>query len=232
MRILIVEDEEKIGQALKRGLEGEGFEASLATSGEDGFFLATSRVFDLMILDLMLPGRDGFEILAAMRAQGHATPVLILSARDAVEHRVRGLDLGADDYLVKPFAFEELLARLRALSRRARIPDALRLVAADLDLDRVTRRVTRAGTLVELTTKEYDLLEYLMLHQGRAISREMLARDVWREVQRATPLDNVIDVHIAHLRKKIDIDGRPKLIFTLRGVGFMLREQLPHDDYP
>ena len=223
MRILIVEDEEKIGQALKRGLEGEGFEANLATTGEDGFFLASSQVFDLVILDLMLPGRSGLEILKAMRAQGQETPVLILSARDGVEHRVQGLDLGADDYLVKPFAFEELLARLRALVRRARTPDLLRLVAADLDLDRVTRRVTRSGEVVDLTTREYELLEYLMLHQGRAVSREMLALNVWREGQRATPLDNVIDVHIARLRRKIDLDDRPKLIHTLRGVGFMLR---------
>lgn len=222
MRVLIIEDEERIGLAIKRGLEGEGFEASLAATGEDGFFLLAAQVFDFVILDLMLPGRDGLDILKTMRERGLTTPVLILSARDTVEHRVQGLNLGADDYLVKPFAFEELLARLRALSRRGRAPDAMRLVVADLDLDRVSRRVTRSGAAVELTAREYELLEYLMLNQGRAISREMLARDVWREVQRATPLDNVIDVHVAHLRRKIDADGKYKLLHTLRGVGFTL----------
>lgn len=228
MRILIIEDEVRVAQSIKRGLEAEGFDALHAGTGEEGFFLVSTELFDLLILDLMLPGRDGLEILRTVRQRGLATPVLILSARDTVQDRVHGLDLGADDYLVKPFAFEELLARIRGLLRRGRPLDALRLAVADLEVDRVTRRVVRAGTPIDLTAREYELLEYLMLNHGRAISREMLARDVWHEVRRATPLDNVIDVHIARLRKKVD-QGRGKpLIHTIRGVGFVLGEtQLP-----
>ncbi|MEH8007181.1 response regulator transcription factor [Pseudomonas aeruginosa] len=200
---------------------------TVAATGEDGFFLVSSQVFDLLILDLMLPGRDGLEILRTLRSRGLATPVIILSARDTVGDRIRGLDLGADDYLVKPFAFEELLARIRALLRRGRAQDVLRLKVADLEVDRVTRRVARGGQDVELTAHEYELLDYLLLHQGRVVSREMLARDVWREVARATPLDNVIDVHIARLRRKIDNGHGHPLIHTVRGVGFVLQEQAP-----
>jgi len=224
MRILIVEDEARLAQALKRGLEAEHYEVKVAATGEDGFFLVSTEVFDLMILDLMLPGRDGFEALAALRGRGLQTPVLIISARDALEDRVRGLDGGADDYLVKPFAFPELLARIRALIRRGRTDQVLRLKAADLEMDLVTRKVTRGGQALELTQREFELLEYLLRHDGQAVSREMLARDVWHEVQRATPLDNVIDVHIARLRKKVDGGNGSKLIHTLRGVGFLLRE--------
>ena len=227
MRILIVEDEPKLTQALREGLEAEHYEVKLAATGEDGFFLVSTEVFDLLILDLMLPGRDGLEILRTLRSRGQATPVIILSARDTVEDRIRGLDLGADDYLVKPFAFEELLARIRALLRRGRSQDIVRFVVADLELDRITRRVTRGGHAIELTAREYELLDYLLLHQGRVVSREMLARDVWHEVQRATPLDNVIDVHIARLRRKIDNGHARPLIHTLRGVGFVLQEQAP-----
>lgn len=229
MRILIVEDEPKVAQALKQGLEAEHYEVKLAATGEDGFFLASTEVFDLMILDLMLPGRDGFEALAALRNRGLATPVLILSARDAIEDRIRGLDGGADDYLVKPFAFAELLARIRAMLRRGRADQILRLKVADLEMDLVTRKVSRGDQMLDLTVREFELLEYLLRHRGRIVSREMLARDVWRETQRATPLDNVIDVHIARLRKKVDGGGGPKLIHTLRGVGFLLREGAPHD---
>lgn len=227
MRILIVEDETRVAQSLKRGLETEGFDVTLAATGEDGFFLVSSQVFDLLVLDLMLPGRNGLEILRAVRQQGLAMPVIILSARDTVQDRVNGLDLGADDYLVKPFAFEELLARIRVLLRRGRPQDVLRLVVADLEVDRVTRRVARAGQPIQLTVREYELLEYLVLHQGRVISREMLARNVWHEVRRATPLDNVIDVHIARLRKKLDHACDQPLIHTLRGVGFVLGESAP-----
>jgi DNA-binding response OmpR family regulator len=226
-RILIVEDEARIAESLKRGLEGEGFDVVLAATGEEGFYLVAAQVFDLLVLDLMLPGRDGLDILRAMRQQGLATPVLILSARDTVPDRVHGLELGADDYLVKPFAFEELLARVRVLLRRGRPQDVLRLVVADLEADRMTRRVARAGRSIDLTAREYELLEYLMLNQGRVVSREMLARDVWHEVRRATPLDNVIDVHIARLRKKIDQGHDQPLIHTLRGIGFVLGESPP-----
>lgn len=224
MRILIIEDQPKVAQSLKHGLEVEHFDVTAASTGEEGFFLVSSRVFDLLILDLMLPGRDGLEILHTLRSRGLVTPVIILSARDTVADRIRGLDLGADDYLVKPFAFEELLARIRALLRRGRAHDVLRFAVADLEVDRVTRRVMRGGKSVELTAREYELLDYLLLHQGRVVSREMLVRDVWREVTRATPLDNVIDVHIARLRRKIDNGHTCPLIHTLRGVGFVLQE--------
>lgn len=223
-RLLLVEDEIRIAESLKHGLEVEGFDVVLAATGEEGFYLVAAQVFDLLVLDLMLPGRDGLEILRTVRQQGLCVPVLILSARDTVQDRVRGLDLGADDYLVKPFAFEELLARIRVLLRRTQTQNLLRLVVADLEVDRVTRRVTCAGAPIDLTAREYELLEYLALHQGRIVSREMLARDVWHEVRRATPLDNVIDVHVARLRKKLDHGcGRP-IIQTVRGVGFMLGE--------
>ncbi|MBI4613476.1 MAG: response regulator transcription factor [Planctomycetes bacterium] len=225
MRILVIEDEPKVAKALKQGLEGEHYDVAVASTGEEGFFRLNSETFDLLILDLMLPGRDGLEILATARQRGLATPVLILTAKDAVEDRVIGLDAGADDYLVKPFAFAELLARIRALVRRGRTDHVLRLKAADLDMDLVTRAVTRAGEPLELTPREFELLEYLMRHHRQVVSREMLARDVWKEMSRATPLDNVIDVHVARLRKKVD-QGRPtKLIHTVRGVGFVLREE-------
>lgn len=230
MRILIVEDEARLAQALKQGLEAEHYEVKVAATGEEGFFLVSTEVFDLMLLDLMLPGRDGFEALAALRGRGLQTPVLILSARDSLEDRIRGLDGGADDYLVKPFAFPELLARIRALIRRGRSDQVLRLKAADLEMDLVTRKVRRGEQALDLTGREFELLEYLLRHDGQTVSREMLARDVWHEVQRATPLDNVIDVHIARLRKKVDGGGGPKLIHTLRGVGFLLREGEPDAD--
>ena len=224
MRILVIEDEPKIAKALKQGLEGEHYEVVVATTGEEGFFSLSSETFDLLILDLMLPGHDGLEILAAARKGGLATPVLILTAKDTVEDRVIGLDAGADDYLVKPFAFAELLARIRALLRRGRQDQVLRLKAADLEMDLVTHTVTRSNQQLQLTPREFELLEYLLRHQRHVVSREMLARDVWNEIARATPLDNVIDVHIARLRKKVDHERSPKLIHTVRGVGFVLRE--------
>ena len=225
MRILVIEDEKKIAKAIEKGLEDEGYDVEVTHTGEEGYFLATTQSFDLMLLDLMLPGRDGIEILKSLRDQDIGTPVLILTARDAVEDRVLGLDTGADDYLVKPFAFPELLARIRALTRRGRPEDALRLKLADLELDCVTKRVTRGDQEISLTSREFELLEYLMRHQGHAVSREMLARDVWKVEERATPLDNVIDVHIARLRKKIDSPFEKNLIQTIRGVGFTLEEQ-------
>jgi len=225
VRILVIEDEPKVAKAIKQGLEGEHYDVVVATTGEEGFFRLNSETFDVLILDLMLPGRDGLEILATARQRGLATPVLILTAKDAVEDRVIGLDAGADDYLVKPFAFAELLARIRALLRRGRTDQVLRLKAADLDMDLVTRTVTRAAEPLELTPREFELLEYLMRHHRQVVSREMLSRDVWKESARATPLDNVIDVHVARLRKKVD-QGRPgRLIHTVRGVGFVLREE-------
>ncbi len=225
MHILVIEDESKVAGALRKGLEAENYRVTVAATGEDGYFLVTTRAFDLILLDLMLPGRSGIEILTALRGQKCQTPVLILTARDAVEDRVEGLDAGADDYLVKPFAFPELLARIRALTRRGRPEQALRLRLADLELDCVTRKVTRGKQGVELTAREFDLLEYLLRHQGHVVSREMLARDVWMVTARATPLDNVIDVHIARLRQKVDTPFKKKLLQTIRGVGFVLKEE-------
>ena len=179
------------------------------------------------MLDVMLPGRTGFEILRALRQREIHTPVLMLTARDGIDDRVIGLDLGADDYLVKPFAVPELLARIRALLRRGRPSDVLRLKAADLELDLVSRRAMRGERPLDLTVREFDLLEYLLRHQGHLVSREMLAHEVWKEPRRATPLDNVIDVQMTRLRKKVDVQGGPRLIHTVRGVGFVLREGEP-----
>jgi len=224
VRVLVVEDERKLAQALAKGLEAQHYDVVVAPTGEDGFFHANAEVFDLVILDLMLPGRSGLEILTVLRQRGLQTPVLILTARDGIDDRVLGLDLGADDYLVKPFAFPELLARIRALLRRGRPADVVRLKIADLELDTVTRTVTRGRRALDLTARELDLLEYLLRHQGHLVSREMLAHDVWKEPRRATPLDNVIDVQMARLRKKVDAEADQRLIHTVRGVGFVLKE--------
>lgn len=224
MRLLVVEDEAKVARALKEGLEAEHYEVRVARTGEEGFFLASSETFDLVVLDLMLPGRSGIEVLHTLRKRSLGTPVLILTARDAVEDRVRGLDTGADDYLIKPFAFPELLARIRALVRRGRPQEVLRLKAGDLEMDLAVRRVARQGNNLDLTTKEFELLEYLLRHQGHLVSREMLAREVWMEQARSAPLDNLMDVHIARLRKKVDQAFPSKLIHTVRGVGFVLKE--------
>ena len=223
-RILVVEDEVKVAGALREGLEAEGYRVRVAHTGEDGYFEASTQPFDLVVLDRMLPGRDGLEVLGALRGAGMLTPVLILTARDGVDDRVAGLDAGADDYLVKPFAFAELLARVRALVRRSRTDQLLRLSVADLHIEVTSRTVTREGRRIELTTREYELLEYLVRHKGALVSREMLARDVWGETERYTPLDNVIDVHMARLRRKVDQGSAVRLIHTIRGVGFIVRE--------
>lgn len=225
MRILLIEDEAKTARAVQTGLRAEDFDAVIARTGEEGFFLLNAETFDLVILDWMLPGRNGIEILKAVRARGNKTPVLLLTARDTIEDRVLGLDSGADDYLVKPFAFAELLARIRALLRRAGDTDLLRKQIGDLALDVENRRVKRGAQEIPLTPREFDLLAYLMRHQGQTVTRQMLAKDVWREPHRATPLDNVIDVHVTHLRRKIDEGQRVKLIHTVRGVGFVLKEE-------
>lgn len=225
MRILVVEDEEKMAAALKEGLEEDPYEVSVARTGEEGFYFIHAQRFDLVILDVMLPGRDGLEILATLRKTDKTTPVLLLTAKDGVDDRVRGLDSGADDYLVKPFAFTELLARVRALLRRGKPDSSEKLRLLDLEVDVSRRSATRAGKTLELTAREFDLLEYLMRHQGRVVSREMIARDIWKEAARFTPLDNVIDVHVARLRRKLDDQSARKLLYTVRGVGFLLEEQ-------
>ena len=224
MHILVIEDEKKVAEALRKGLETEQFQVTVAHTGEDGFFQLSTGTFDLILLDLMLPGRDGMEILTALRQRGFEAPVMILTARDTVEARVLGLEGGADDYLVKPFAFPELIARIRLLLRRARNDPQLRLVLADLELDLMKRKVVRQWVEIELTAREYELLEYLVRHRDRVVSREMLARDIWRVQERSTPLDNVIDVHIARLRRKVDGPFEKKLIMTVRGLGFVIKE--------
>jgi two-component system copper resistance phosphate regulon response regulator CusR len=224
VRVLVVEDERKVANALRDGLEAEQYEVALAHTGEEGFFLFSVGRFDLVILDVMLPARDGFEILATIRKMGSQVPVLLLTARDSVQDRVLGLDSGADDYLVKPFAFPEFLARVRALLRRGRIEIPERLRVADLELDAGKRIVTRNQQALDVTAREFDLLEYLMRNHGRVVSRETIAREVWKEGARHTPLDNVIDVHIARLRRKLDDPFETKLLQTVRGVGFVLKE--------
>jgi DNA-binding response OmpR family regulator len=225
VRVLIVEDERKVAKALREGLEAVHYDVRVACTGEEGFFLVNHESFDLVVLDLMLPRRDGLEVLATLRKRGLQTPVLILTAKDTVDDRVHGLDGGADDYLIKPFAFPELLARIRALLRRGRPGEILKLQHDDLTIDLVTRKVVRAGQSLELTVKEFELLEYLLRHVGHIVSREMLASDVWRVTARATPLDNVIDVTVARLRRKIDDPFQTKLLQTVRGVGFVLRSE-------
>lgn len=225
MRILVVEDEPKIAEALKQGLETDDHAVSVAQTGEEGFFLAQTQNFDLMIFDIMLPGRDGIEILLSLRRGGHRTPVLLLTSKDSVDDKVRGLDAGADDYLGKPFALSELQARVRALGRRNRPDDGTVLKLEDLEVDRIRHIASRAGKPLDLTAREFELLEYLMRHVDQVVSREMLAREVWKEPSRHTPIDNVIDVHIARLRRKLDEPFSRKLLHTVRGVGFVVRSE-------
>ena len=227
VRVLIVEDERKLRDVLASALQSEHYDVVASGTGDEGFMRAQGEAFDLVVLDLMLPGRSGLEILQTLRQRRIDTPVLVLTARDGVDDRVLGLDLGADDYLVKPFALPELLARIRALLRRGRPADVVRLKTADLEIDLVSRRASRGSRALDLTVREFDLLEYLLRHQGHLVSREMLAREVWKEPRRATPIDNVIDVQMTRLRRKVDLDGGPRLIHTVRGVGFVLREGEP-----
>ena len=223
-KILVIEDEPKTANAIRSGLRGEGYDATVAKTGEEGFFQLNTEPFDLVILDWMLPGHDGIEILKTLRARGTQTPVLLLTARDAIEDRVLGLDSGADDYLMKPFAFAELLARVRALLRRAGDTETFRKQIGDLKLDIENRRVSRGSQEIAVTPREFELLAYLLRHHGQTVTRQMLAKDVWREPHRATPLDNVIDVQMARLRKKVDVDADQRLIHTVRGAGYILRE--------
>jgi two-component system copper resistance phosphate regulon response regulator CusR len=224
-RILIVEDNRKMADALVSGLERGGYETILARTGEDAFFLVHSKQPDLVVLDLTLPQRGGIEILAQIRAHSLTLRVLILTSHNSVDDRVAGLNAGADDYLGKPFSFPELLARITSLLRRTIVPEhSSSLKLADLAVDSQTRTVSRSGNIIDVTTREYDLLLYLLNHRNNAVSREMLAKDVWKEVSRFTPIDNVIDVQMTRLRRKIDDPFPVKLLHTIRGVGFILRE--------
>jgi DNA-binding response OmpR family regulator len=222
-RVLVVEDELKILRSLERGLRADGYDVATATSGEDGFQQVTARPFDCIILDLLLPGRDGLQVLADLRQMGNKVPVLILTARDAVEDRVIGLDAGADDYLVKPFAFAELLARLRVLLRRERGGQETVLRADDLELDLLNRRASRAGQELPLTQREFELLAFMLRHKNQIVTRDMLGREVWKEPNYT--LTNVIDTYISLLRRKVERPGQHPLIHTLRGVGYCLREE-------
>lgn len=224
MRVLIVDDETAVREAISRALRMEGHDIRTAPNGAAGLEALGAEPIDVVVLDVQMPLVDGLEMCRRMRALGDRTPVLMLTARSTVGDRVAGLDAGADDYLVKPFAFPELLARVRALVRRSRGDQLLRLAISDLVMDVADRKVTRGGQPIDLTPREFDLLAYLVRNKGVIVSREMVARDVWEEPVRGTPLDNVIDVHIARLRRKIDREGASPLIHTIRGVGFIVRE--------
>jgi DNA-binding response OmpR family regulator len=222
VRILVIEDEKKVAKALRDGLGGEGYAVSVAADAEEGLLLASREPFDLVLLDLALPRRDGIDVLTALRERNDPTPVFIVTARDAVEDRVLGLDVGADDYLVKPFTFPELFARIRALLRRGRADPVLKLQHEDLHVDLATRKAARGERPLELTGKEFEVLECLLRHRGQTVSRDMLASYVWHANARATPLDNVIDVTMVRLRRKIDDPFEKKLLHTVRGMGFVL----------
>ena len=222
MHILIVEDEKKVAGFIKKGLEEETYAVDVAYDGEEGLYMASEGQFDLIILDLMLPKIDGLEVLTRVRDKGIDTAILLLTAKDSVEDKVTGLNKGADDYLTKPFAFSELLARVRSLLRRGKGDTKTELQVGDLTLDLVSHNVKRNGVEMELTGKEYSLLEYFMRNEGKVLTRTMIAEHVWD--YNFDTFTNVIDVYINHLRKKIDKDHPKKLLHTLRGVGYVMRE--------
>ena len=221
-RILVIEDQEKLRRNLQQVLEQEGYEVATAATGEEGYSLASTKAFDAIVLDLTLPGRDGLQILKDLREAGFGQPILILTARDSLDDRVAGLDSGADDYLVKPFAHAELSARLRALLRRGQAGQERLLQCGNLEMDLLTRKVSRKGVEIDLSQREFELLEYLLRHKNTNVTREMLTRDVWKEPQGL--LTNVIDVCVNSLRKKVELPGSRPLILTVRGVGYTVRE--------
>ena len=224
MKILIVEDDPKTASYLRKGLDENGFVADLAENGEDGAHLARTGRYDLIILDVMLPIRNGWSVIGELRSRGVSTPVLFLTARDAVHDRVKGLELGADDYLVKPFAFTELLARIRSILRRGSTRDAAVVTVADLAIDLVRHRSTRAGKLLDLTPKEFLLLSLLMRRTGDVLSRTIIAEQVWDINYECD--SNVVDVHLRRLRMKVDDPHEKKLIHTVRGIGYVLEEHM------
>ena len=222
MRILVVEDDKKVAGFIKKGLEEETYAVDVAYDGEDGLHFGSEGQYDLIILDIMLPKIDGLEILSQLREQGKDTPILLLTAKDAVDDKVTGLNKGADDYLTKPFAFSELLARVRVLLRRGKAEVKTILMISDLTLDLVSHKVNRGGDEIELTGKEYGLLEYFMRNQEKVLTRTMIAEHVWD--YNFDTFTNVIDVYINHLRKKIDKGRELKLLHTLRGVGYVMKK--------
>ena len=223
MRILVIEDDPTVGQYVKRGLEEQRWGVDLVANGDDGEARAVAEEYDVIVLDMRLPGKSGAQVLHDLRARGFDRPVLILTAQDAVDTKVETLRAGADDYVTKPFAFEELLARVEALSRRPRARISPVLKVADLTLNLDTREVARAGHSMELTPKEYTVLEYLMRHAGRVMSRTLITEYAWG--YHFDPGTNIVDVVINHLRKKIDTNAPRKLIHTIRGVGYVIREE-------
>jgi two-component system copper resistance phosphate regulon response regulator CusR len=222
MRILVIEDDPTVGQYVKRGLEEHRCAVDLTTDGEEGERRASSEAYDLIVLDMRLPGKSGIDVLHSLRAKGFQRPVLVLTAQDAVDAKVATLRAGADDYVTKPFAFEELLARVEALARRPRALASPVLQVGDLAIDQATREVRRAGELIELTPKEYTVLEYLARHAGRVMSRTLITEYAWG--YHFDPGTNIVDVVINHLRKKIDAKHGRKMISTVRGVGYVLKE--------
>jgi heavy metal response regulator len=223
MRLLLIEDEEKVSRFIVKGLTAERFAVDVAAEGDKGLELAQTYSYDLIILDLMLPGLSGTEILRLVRRQNEHVPVLVLTARDAINDKVQHFEIGADDYLTKPFAFAELLVRVKALLRRGAINRANTLRAADLEIDRLSQQVRRGGQRIELTGKEYALLEYLMTNAGRVLSRTMIIEHVWD--QSFDGATNIVDVYVRHLRNKIDEPFERKLIRTVRGVGYVIGEE-------
>jgi len=223
MHVMVVEDDEMMAATLAKGITEDGYRVTSCGTATDALRIADADPADLVILDIGLPDRSGLEVLQALRSRKHHTPVIILTARDTVRDRVKGLDAGADDYLVKPFAFAELLARIRARLRHPEVPEPTILRADDLTIDVLNRRVVRGTCEITLTGQEFELLRYLVANTGKTVSRDMIARDVWHIESRATPLDNVIDVHISHLRAKVDKGFDRELIQTVWGVGFALK---------
>jgi heavy metal response regulator len=221
MRILLVEDDKNVARFISKGLKENLFLVDLASDGEEGFELITQEKYDLIILDILLPKMDGWQVLQKIKEKGIETPVIILTARDSTPDVVKGLNLGADDYLIKPFSFSELLARMRAILRRGKIQRPTELKVANLVLHQMTREVYRDTVRIDLTSKEYALLEYFMQNTGLILTRTMLLEAVWD--YNFDPMTNVIDVHINHLRNKIDRDFTPKLLHTIKGVGYVLK---------
>jgi len=221
MNVLVIEDDPTVGGFIRRGLEEQRYRVSLVPNGEEGERIAATESFDVLILDMRLPGKSGLDVLQSLRARGFETPVLVLTAQDAVDAKVRAFRAGADDYVTKPFAFEELLARVEALSRRPKALAAPLLKVADLEVDRDTREVRRAGTVIDLTPKEFAVLEYLVRHAGRVMSRTLITEYAWG--YHFDPGTNIVDVVINHLRKKVDAGHARKLITTVRGVGYVIK---------